>query len=119
MQLLKDFNKELLWCKWDKDLTSFIEHNDYYGSVIMLLSDWYIFSSSEPLGSLVSLWYSHDPSSSSVRRHHPSSTFSKISKTTGPVKAKFHTEPQRDGGTKVLFAGSGSHDQDGRHANIW
>ena len=89
MQLLKDFDKELLWCKWDKDLTSFIEHNDYYGSVTMLLSYWYIFSSSEPLGALVSLWYSHDASSSSFCRHHPSSTFSKISKATGLSKPNF------------------------------
>ena len=43
-----------------------------------------------------------------------------FSKTAGPVKAKFHMEPQWDGGTnESLLAGSGSHDQGGRHAHIW
>ena len=48
------------------------------------------------------------------------STFSNIlsSESTGPIEAKFHMEPSRDGGTKV-FKWSRSHDQDGRHAYIW
>ena len=65
-----------------------------------------IFSSPEPLGSLVSLWYSHGPSSVRpfVVRRPP---FSKIffSKTAGQIKTKFHMEPQWDGGTKVCSRG--------------
>ena len=60
-----------------------------------------IFSSPEPLGSLVSLQYSHGPSSVGP-------PFSKIfSKTAGPIEAKFHMEPQWDGGTKVCSQGLG------------
>ena len=33
--------------------------------------------------------------------------FSKISKTAGPIKAKFHMEPQSDGGRKVCSWGLG------------
>ena len=36
------------------------------------------------------------------------STFSNIfSETTGPIEAKFHLEPPRDGGTKVYTNGPG------------
>ena len=57
-----------------------------------------VFSSPEPLGSLVSV-----RCTSSV-----CPPFSKIfSKTAGPIKAKFHREPQWDGGTKVCSRGLG------------
>ena len=37
------------------------------------------------------------------------STFSNISsETTGPIKIKFHMEPQWDGGTKVCYTGPGN-----------
>ena len=70
-------------------------HNNHYSWIC-------IFSSPEPLGSLVSLLFRHAPLS--VRP-----PFSKIffSKTAGPIKAKFHVEPQWDGGAKVCLRGLG------------
>ena len=53
----------------------------------------------------------------SVRRPQCSKIF--FSETAGPVKAKFYVKPPWVGGTIFFFAASGSHDQDGRHANIW
>ena len=58
----------------------------------------------------------------SVRRRHrrPSFTFSNIfsSETAWPIKAKLYVEPPWEGGTKVFYKRSRSHDQDGRHAHI-
>ena len=46
--------------------------------------------------------------SSGVRRPSVRPPFSKIfSKNAGPIKAKFHTEPQWDGGTKICSRGLG------------
>ena len=62
--------------------------------------------------------YSIPISPASVRPSfvRPSSTISKIffSETAWPIKVKFYVERPW-----VLFAGSWSHDQDGRHAHIW
>ena len=46
-----------------------------------------------------------------------SSTISNIfsSETAWPIKAKFHVEPPREGGTKVYIKWSRPHDLDGRH----
>ena len=42
-----------------------------------------------------------------------------FSKTTLAIKAKFYVEPPWvGGGGDISFAASGSHDQDGRHAQI-
>ena len=56
----------------------------YYFDIIRFIS------SSEPLGSLVSLWYSHGPSSVYCPFSVVRPRFSKIffSKTAGPIKAK-------------------------------
>ena len=54
---------------------------------------------------------------SSVVRSQCSNIF--FSETAGPIKAKFYVEPPWVGGDDILLAASGSHDQDGRHANIW
>ena len=67
-------------------------------------------SSPEPLGSLMSLQYSHGLSIRplSICPLSVCPLFSKIfSKTAGPIKAKFHMEPQWDGGTKVCSWGLG------------
>ena len=53
----------------------------------------------------------------SVRRRPQCSNIF-FSETAQPIKAKFYVEPPWVGGTKFLFAASGSHDQDGRHAHI-
>ena len=52
------------------------------------------------------------------RRRHRHSQCSKIffSETALPVKANFYVEPPWVGGNDILFAASGSYDQDGRHA---
>ena len=54
------------------------------------------------LGSLVSLKCSHGLTSACP---HFSNNF--FTKTTGPIKAKYHMEPQWDGGTKVCLQGLG------------
>ena len=70
-------------------------------SMCLSVRDTLVFSSPEPLGSLVSLKYSHGPSSVCP-------PFSKIfSKTAGPIKAKFHMEPRCDGGMQVCSRGLG------------
>ena len=61
-------------------------------------------------------WSGVRRTSSVVRRPQCSNIF--FSETAWPIKAKFYVEPPWVGGTK-LFAASGSHDQDGRHAHIW
>ena len=51
-----------------------------------------------------------------VYDHH----FQESSKTTWPIKAKFHVEPPWEGGKKVYINGTGHMTmQDGHHAHIW
>ena len=61
------------------------------------------------------------PSVVRCRRRRRHSQCSKIvfSGTALPIKAKFYVEPYWVGGNDILFAASGSHDQDGCHAHIW
>ena len=53
----------------------------------------------------------------SVLRPQCSNIF--FSETAWPIKAKFYVAPPWEGGMKVFFAAFWSHDQDGRHADIW
>ena len=74
------------------------------------------FSSPEPLGSLVSLKYSHGPSS--VRS---SSTIFKdlFLQNRLAYQSQISYGALVGWGNESLFAGSESLDQDGRHAHIW
>ena len=66
----------------------------------------YFISSSESLGSLMSIQYRHAPSS--VRRPLSVHHFQRSSpKTAAPIKAKFHMKPQWDGETKFCSRGLG------------
>ena len=53
------------------------------------------------------------------RRRHSQCSKIFFSGTALPIKAKFYVEPPWVGGNDILFAASGSHDQDGCHAYIW
>ena len=64
-------------------------------------------------------WSGVRRTSSVRRRRRPQCSNIFFSETPWPIKAKFYVEPPWVGGTIFLFAASGSHDQDGRHAHIW
>ena len=68
------------------------------------------------IGELIGYSWSGVRLSSVRRRKQCSKIF--FSETTGPIKAEFYVKPPWVGGNNILFAASGSHDQDGRHANI-
>ena len=53
------------------------------------------------------------------RRRHSQCSKIFFSGTALLIKAKFYVEPPWVGGNDILFAASGSHDQDGCHAHIW
>ena len=57
------------------------------------------FSSPEPLGSLVSLWYSHGPSSVC----HPFTIFKDLLKNCWANRSQIHGEPPWVGGTKICL----------------
>ena len=68
----------------------------------------YIFSSPEPLGSIVSLYYRIGRPLSSVIMCICCQHFQTFScETTGLIEAKSHLEPPWDGGMKVYSSGSG------------
>ena len=75
-----------------------------------------VFSSSEPLGSLVSLKYSHGQSSSIC----PSSTSFKdhLLQNCLAYQSQISYGASVGWGNESLFVGSGSHDQDDRHTHI-
>ena len=82
----------------------------------------YLISSREPLGSLVSLYNSHGPSS--VRRPmsvvRPSTIFKALLlQNRWANRSQISYGASVGWGNENLFAGSGSLDQDGRHAHIW
>ena len=70
------------------------------------------------IGELIVYQWSVIRRPSSVRRRRPQCSNIFFSETAWPIKAKFYVETHWVGGT-ILFAASGSHDQDGRLAHIW
>ena len=81
----------------------------------------HIFSSPEPLGSqgeLIVYPYSRRPS---VRRRRPSFTMLKdlLLRNRWADQSQILCGASLGRGNDILFAASGSHDQDGRHAHIW
>ena len=87
-----------------------------FGPLVSMAHLYVFFSSPEPLGSQGELIV-YPYSGVRCRRQQCLNIFS--SETTLPIKAKFYVEPPWEGGTKVLYKWSRSHDQDGRHAHKW
>ena len=83
-----------------------------------------IISSPEPLGSqgeLIVYPSSRRPSVGVVRRRRPSFTMLKdlLLRNRWANQSQILCGASLGRGNDILFAASGSHDQDGRHAHIW
>ena len=94
-----------------------------FGFILNMVSEKKIFSSPEPLGSQGELIVYPSSRRPSVRRPSASASFTMLKdhllRNRWADQNQILCGASLGRGNDILFAASGSHDQDGRHAHIW